>query len=204
MYTENGGVWNYLERSRPPNIPCCGRHIILLAVPRRNSPPRTLPQRAPVFSPSTTRKRAKKSAALSFFATFAVSSCLTGGTLFDRPHLLLSPAIRQGAGSSLSARSSQIMTHIFKPVSCVAITYRSEFGWLQDLEDAAPDITREMEALARAGGGGRSYKGGTGEMSTVYDATQGWGTMRLRYMGRWVDIVRARCVRKFDCIARLQ
>lgn len=65
------------------------------------------------------------------------------------------------------------------------LTHRSTFEWLQDLEDAAPDITREMEALARAGGGGR-YKGGTGEMSTVYDATQGWGTMRLRYMGRCV------------------
>ncbi|CAM9423079.1 unnamed protein product [Laminaria digitata] len=62
---------------------------------------------------------------------------------------------------------------------------RSEFCWLQDLEDAASDIAREMQALARAGGGGRSYKGGTGEMSTVYDATQGWGTMRLRYMGRY-------------------
>ena len=63
---------------------------------------------------------------------------------------------------------------------------RSEFPWLRDLEAAAPDITLEMEALARAGGGA-PYKGGSGEMSTVYDATQGWGTMRLRYMGRWVD-----------------
>lgn len=63
---------------------------------------------------------------------------------------------------------------------------RSEFTWLQDLEAAAPDITLEMEALARAGGGA-PYKGGSGEMSTVYDATQGWGTMRLRYMGRWVE-----------------
>lgn len=61
----------------------------------------------------------------------------------------------------------------------------SEFAWLQELEDASADITREMKALARAGGG-RSYKGGTGEMSTVYDATQGWGTMRMRYMGRCV------------------
>lgn len=63
---------------------------------------------------------------------------------------------------------------------------RSEFSWLRELEDAAPDITREMEALAKAGGG-RSYRGGTGEMSTVYDATQGWGTMRIRYMGRCAD-----------------
>ncbi|CAB1121479.1 unnamed protein product [Ectocarpus sp. CCAP 1310/34] len=61
---------------------------------------------------------------------------------------------------------------------------RSEFSWLQDLEDAAPDIKREMEALERLGGA-RSYKGGTGEMSTVYDATRGWGTMRIRYMGRF-------------------
>lgn len=60
---------------------------------------------------------------------------------------------------------------------------RSEFPWLQGLEAAAPDITLEMEALARAGGG-TTYRGGSGEMSTVYDATRGWGTMRLRYMGR--------------------
>ncbi|CAM9246316.1 unnamed protein product [Ectocarpus fasciculatus] len=61
---------------------------------------------------------------------------------------------------------------------------RSELSWLQDLEDAAPDIKREMEALERSGGE-RSYRGGTGEMSTVYDATRGWGTMRIRYMGRF-------------------
>lgn len=63
---------------------------------------------------------------------------------------------------------------------------RSEFSWLGELETAAPDITREMKALAKAGGE-RSYRGGTGEMSTVYDATKGWGTMRIRYMGRCAD-----------------
>lgn len=72
---------------------------------------------------------------------------------------------------------------------------RSEFPWLRDLEAAAPDITLEMEALARAGGGA-PYKGGSGEMSTVYDATQGWGTMRLRYMGRWVGGLSGGLVRR--------
>lgn len=64
-----------------------------------------------------------------------------------------------------------------------------------------------MKALARAGGGEGSYKGGTGEMSTVYDATQGWGTMRLRYMGRCVDTTRDDCLRKsialIDCNKQL-
>lgn len=60
---------------------------------------------------------------------------------------------------------------------------RSEFSWLQELEDAAPDITREIGSLVKAGRG-QSYRGGTGEMSTVYDATRGWSTMRIRYMGR--------------------
>lgn len=61
---------------------------------------------------------------------------------------------------------------------------------MHELEAAAPDITLEMEALARAGGGA-SYRGGSGEMSTVYDATQGWGTMRLRYMGRYTEVARS-------------
>lgn len=72
------------------------------------------------------------------------------------------------------------------PLPVVALCDRSEFSWLRELEDAAPDITREMEALAKARGG-RSYRGGTGEMSTVYDATKGWGTMRIRYMGRCAE-----------------
>lgn len=73
---------------------------------------------------------------------------------------------------------------LLKPVfACLRPYDRSEFPWLRELEEAAPDITREMKSLARAGGE-RSYRGGTGEMSTVYDATQGWGTMRIRYMGR--------------------
>lgn len=75
-------------------------------------------------------------------------------------------------------------TSDFKPALRPLI--RSEFSWLQGLEDAADEITREMGALQRAGKGS-GYQGGTGEMSTVYDATQGWGTMRIRYMGRCVD-----------------
>lgn len=61
---------------------------------------------------------------------------------------------------------------------------RSAFPCLAELEAAAPIIIREMNALARAGGG-NSYDRGTGEMSTAYGATKGWGTMRIRYMGRY-------------------
>lgn len=65
---------------------------------------------------------------------------------------------------------------------------RAEFPWLHELEDAAADITEEMDTLARGGRVGDSYQSGTGEMSTVYSATQGWSTMRIRYMGRFVKL----------------
>lgn len=48
-----------------------------------------------------------------------------------------------------------------------------------------------MAALLRESGG-KIYAAGTGEMSTVYDSTKGWGTMRFRYMGRYVEVRRFR------------
>lgn len=88
------------------------------------------------------------------------------------------PAHKKGSLASPHTVKFHLWFHVFQ----ILLT-RSEFPWLEELENAAPDITREMKALAGAGGG-RSYKGGTGEMSTVYGATEGWGTMRIRYMGR--------------------
>ncbi|CAM9122157.1 unnamed protein product, partial [Hapterophycus canaliculatus] len=92
---------------------------------------------------------------------------------------------REGRGPPAEASPSYRATGLYFPgLEAKPWWDKSEFPWLRALEEAAPDITREMKALARAGGQ-RSYRGGTGEMSTVYDATQGWGTMRIRYMGRF-------------------
>lgn len=65
--------------------------------------------------------------------------------------------------------------------------FRSYFPWIGALESATPDITKEMTALLRENGE-EIYAAGTGEMSTVYDSTKGWGTMRFRYMGRYVEV----------------
>ncbi|CAN0060064.1 unnamed protein product [Scytosiphon promiscuus] len=92
---------------------------------------------------------------------------------------------REGRDPPVDAPSSFRATGLYFPgLEAKPWWDRSEFPWLQDLEEAATDITAEMKRLARAGGQ-QSYRGGSGEMSTVYDATQGWGTMRLRYMGRF-------------------
>ncbi|CAM9303467.1 unnamed protein product, partial [Discosporangium mesarthrocarpum] len=59
----------------------------------------------------------------------------------------------------------------------------SDFPWLADLEASYPEVLDEMLALT-SHSRGNGFTEGSGEMTSVYGATNGWDTMRFSRYGQ--------------------